>query len=99
MGPAQSPGARRSPASPERGSSAERRPVLVGAAVAVPDVQLGPGATPVGVVEALAGLRVVQGAPGPLYPRLRSGVVAAVQVDGGPVRGTARVDVQAQVGE
>src|SRR5450631_3591901 len=70
-------------------------PMLVGAAVAGVDLQLGAGsgAEP-GVVEALAGYRVDQ-RPGGGVPLLVSAAGAGVELDGGGAGFLVAVDVQA----
>src|ERR1700761_5843752 len=71
-------------------------PLLVGAAGAVPDLELrARGRRPACVVETLVGLRVVQLAVGLGDEHLRAGAVAGVQVHRGPVGCPAAVDIQA----
>src|SRR6201992_1022942 len=71
-------------------------PLLVGAAGAVPDLELrARGRRPACVVETLVGLRVVQLAVGLGDEHLRAGAVAVVQVHRGPVGCPAAVDIQA----
>src|SRR5581483_4013574 len=73
-----------------------QRPLLVGVAGAVPDLQLRPRrGRPAGVVQALVRLRVVQRAVGLGDEDLRAGVVAVVQVHLGAVGGAAADDVHA----
>src|ERR1700731_2556185 len=70
-------------------------PLLVGAVAAGPDLDLGAGAAPAGVVEALAGVGVDQLAVGLVDPVLGASAVAGIQVDEGAVGRTRRIDVEA----
>src|SRR5262249_1847966 len=70
-------------------------PLLVGAAVAVPDLQLGTvGGVTGGVVQTTAGLRVDQAVVGLRLPNLGTGTVTTPQLDQGAVSGTTESDIQ-----
>src|ERR1022692_3948062 len=53
------------------------------------------GGGPAGVVEAFAGLRVVEGAVALRLPDLGASAVAVIEVDGGAVAGAPAIDVHA----